>query len=124
MALHQKGDPSHSGSERYELTLAYDKDDIEEIRRLTEPGRVVVHEVHLVWVRTVGGQWQRYTNGVNGSRAHGRLRLSDDVEAFGSRGQWKTQEIFTRELGEMKAWTTKLPDLRPLIEDAEANLPK
>jgi hypothetical protein len=110
-----KGAPFHTGDERFEIRLVFDAKETAEIRRMTKEGDLLPDSVVLIWTRRTGGQWTRYTNGSFGSRIIG---------SQGLHGPYRSREIFSRDLGELKPWAAYLPGLRPAIEEAESNLPR
>lgn len=116
----QRRAPVHTGSERYVLPLVYSEDEVRDIERLTPVGQIIVDTVTLVWTREVGGKWQRLTHTTIGSHASGREKISDEPVIRGPR---KAKEIFDRDLGALRDWTTRLPGLRTAIDEAEADLP-
>lgn len=111
----------HTGAERYEMSLTYGPEALKMIDRMTPVGQIIPDTVILVWVRHVGEQWQRYTQGQHGSRAVGHMKLAHPVgDATGVR---RSREIFMSPFGEVKHWVEYLPGLRNAIADAEAHLP-
>lgn len=119
MALQKAGRPSHTGGERYEVTLKYTFGDLEGIARLTKPGAIITDTVVLVWVRSIGEKWRRCTRGTYGSRAIGHVKGE-----FGDVGSRKSREIFTTDLGDIRPWAQYLPGLRSVIGDVESDLPE
>lgn len=114
-----KGEPQHTGTERYEVVLAYGEDELRQIDKLTEYGDVLVEEVILVWERPAGKKWQRAVSFRNGSRAVGPVKMHD-----GRRGRTSGREIFGRKDGAIRSWTDRLPGLRNKVEELEATLPR
>lgn len=111
----------HSGEERYEVTLTYGRDQMEEIAKLTRDGQPIVETIHLVYVRPVNGKWSRYTNSRYGSRVEGHEKIENGMGAV---GPYRTRQIFTSTLGEVCKWVEHLPGLRLAIDDVESSLPE
>ena len=121
MTLQRVGTPQHTGEERYEVKLTYTLGDVELISKMAQPGEIITDTVYLVFVRRVGGSWERYTRGTHGSRAVGNEKVVGITGAVGPR---KAREIFTRDVGNLTAWADRLPGLRAAVEKAEAELPR
>ena len=112
---------SHTGEERYEVTLTYSAEERAEIAKLTRDGQIVADTVRLVYTRQVGGEWGRETNGRYGSRVEGHEKVDGMRGAVGPR---RSRQVFTTTLGEVCTWTTHLPGLTLAIDDVESQLPK
>lgn len=116
----EKTSVSHTGEERYEAMLQYGPEQMGGIRQLTKDGQIVPDTIRLVWTRRVGEKWQRQPMAGSGSAAIGHVKIEGVSGAVGPR---KSREIFTRDLGDIRAWAQYLPGLRSAIEDVEAELP-
>lgn len=111
----------HTGEEWYEVMLTYTPEQKAEIDKVTDDNQIVVDTVVLMWTRKVGQGWERYTNGRNGSRAEGNVKVANGMGSIGPR---KSREIYTRSLGELARWTERVPGLRLAVEEVEATLPR
>jgi hypothetical protein len=114
---------THTGEERWERELRYEGAELDQVRRLTDVGRIAPEVVHLVWTRRVGESWRRVTAYRDGSRIEGHERLDPTAEQMGAVGRWGYREIFTRERGNLRDWADRYPGLRTAIDNCEAELP-
>ena len=112
---------SHTGRERYEVKLTYAPDEVSEVAKLTRDGQIVVETIYLVYLRDVGGKWERFTSGRLGSRAEGHEKIEN---GRGAVGPYRTRQVFTSTLGEVCKWVDHLPGLRQAIDDVEFSLPE
>lgn len=117
------GSKVHSGEERYEVTLVYTDDQLDQVARMTGTGQIIPDTVVLVWMRHVGGEWKRYTSGRSGSRAVGYVKLEHSAD--GAHGVRRAREIFDpNRHNEMRKWAQYLPELLNVVRNMEFGLPR
>lgn len=102
----------------YQVTLVYQPEDMEAVRRLTKDGQIVPDTITLLWDRNVGQPWER---SVTGSFVTGNEKIGGVSGAVGPR---RNKQVYTQQLRDIRRWVDVYPGLRSAIDEAERGLPE